>query len=221
MLENKYTTWYLRLVDRARTRQLSGYTEKHHVIPRSLGKSDDVVVLTAREHLICHLLLTKMYEDEAKYKMQWALHRMNQKSNVHHPGRIIGTSRIYEHARKSFIKSLQQPHSEKHKQNIAKALIGHKVSERSINLLVARNKQPKSNETRLRMSLASKGKPKSLEMRQKLSLSRKGRSWIDSNPSIEQTQEWKRKLSKSLLGRPKSDVTRMKMSEAAKARKKA
>lgn len=40
------------------------YTEKHHIIPRSVGGTDDksnVIILTAREHFICHLLLTKMY----------------------------------------------------------------------------------------------------------------------------------------------------------------
>lgn len=101
-LENKYTTWYERLIARARhDRRLQEYTEKHHVLPTSLGGADDVVVLTAREHLICHLLLTKMYDGEARYKMQWALHLMQQKSEVYHPDRVTGTSRIYEYARQA------------------------------------------------------------------------------------------------------------------------
>jgi hypothetical protein len=39
------------------------YYEKHHIIPRSLGgsnKKENLVLLTAKEHFICHLLLTKM-----------------------------------------------------------------------------------------------------------------------------------------------------------------
>jgi hypothetical protein len=42
----------------------SKYTEKHHVIPKSLGGTDDasnIVRLSAREHFLCHLLLTKIY----------------------------------------------------------------------------------------------------------------------------------------------------------------
>jgi hypothetical protein len=42
------------------------YTENHHVIPKSLGGSDDasnVVTLSAREHFLCHLLLTKIYAE--------------------------------------------------------------------------------------------------------------------------------------------------------------
>lgn len=42
-----------------------GYTENHHILPRSLGGSNcksNLVRLNAREHFICHLLLTKMYD---------------------------------------------------------------------------------------------------------------------------------------------------------------
>ena len=42
-----------------------GYTENHHILPKSLGGSDDktnLVRLNAREHFICHLLLTKIYD---------------------------------------------------------------------------------------------------------------------------------------------------------------
>ena len=41
------------------------YTEKHHIIPRSLGGSNDIdnlVRLTAKQHFICHKLLTKMFK---------------------------------------------------------------------------------------------------------------------------------------------------------------
>ncbi len=52
IIENRLKTPYL------------GYTECHHILPRSLGGSDsksNLVDLSAREHFICHLLLTKMY----------------------------------------------------------------------------------------------------------------------------------------------------------------
>ena len=42
------------------------YSETHHIIPRSLGGNDsleNLVELSAREHYICHLLLTKIYNE--------------------------------------------------------------------------------------------------------------------------------------------------------------
>lgn len=47
---------------------LNEYTECHHILPKSLGGTDDksnLVNLLAREHFICHLLLTKIYKKES------------------------------------------------------------------------------------------------------------------------------------------------------------
>jgi hypothetical protein len=71
-LQNKYTRWYYNIIQQAQTRTISSYTEKHHIIPRSLGGSnskDNLVALTAREHFICHLLLTRMTQGQNKNKM--------------------------------------------------------------------------------------------------------------------------------------------------------
>ena len=64
-LQNKYTRWYYNIIQRAQSRILPAdvYTEKHHIIPSSLGGSNsisNIASLTSREHFICHLLLTKM-----------------------------------------------------------------------------------------------------------------------------------------------------------------
>lgn len=71
-INNKYKTWYFNIVEQARTRKLNSYTEKHHILPLSLGgtnNSSNIVRLTAREHFICHKLLVKMVSGQAKYKM--------------------------------------------------------------------------------------------------------------------------------------------------------
>jgi hypothetical protein len=72
-LTNKYTKWYFNIVSNAQNRNISGYTEKHHIIPKSLGGNNtqiNLVKLTAREHFICHWLLTKMvHETKHQYQM--------------------------------------------------------------------------------------------------------------------------------------------------------
>jgi 5-methylcytosine-specific restriction endonuclease McrA len=52
-LENKYSKWYFNIVANARFRVLEGYSEKHHIIPKSLGGQDsdeNLVSLYTCEH---------------------------------------------------------------------------------------------------------------------------------------------------------------------------
>lgn len=61
-----YKKVYDLIVQKDRDLQKDIYTERHHIIPRSLGgsnKKDNIIRLTAREHFICHLLLTKIYPE--------------------------------------------------------------------------------------------------------------------------------------------------------------
>jgi hypothetical protein len=75
--ENKYTRWYYSIIEKAKNRDLKEeYSENHHVIPKCLGGIDNesnLAKLLAREHFICHLLLTKMHDD---YRLKFALHMM-------------------------------------------------------------------------------------------------------------------------------------------------
>lgn len=71
-IKNKYTETYFKIIDNARTKIYSEYTENHHVIPKSLGGTNDrnnIVKLSAREHFICHKLLVKMVTGNAQHKM--------------------------------------------------------------------------------------------------------------------------------------------------------
>lgn len=61
------------IIERAKTRVLDGYKERHHIIPRCMGGNNDasnLVNLTAREHFIVHKLLCEIYPDmdKCKYK---------------------------------------------------------------------------------------------------------------------------------------------------------
>lgn len=110
MLENKYSRWYFSLVSSRKNRILSDnvYIEKHHIIPRSLGGNDsdsNIVLLTAREHFIAHLLLVKMFVGEKKIKMSFALKCMTNFQNSYH-SRYNPSSRIYEISRKYAVEAI-------------------------------------------------------------------------------------------------------------------
>jgi hypothetical protein len=60
-----YFLIYQRLIAKAKERICpEGYVEKHHILPRALGGSDDssnLVALTSREHFVAHVLLAKIH----------------------------------------------------------------------------------------------------------------------------------------------------------------
>ncbi len=106
-INNKYTKWYFNIIKNASERsQIKGYTEKHHIIPKCMdgdNSSKNLVILTAREHFLCHWLLTKMLEGKNKYRMIHAFWFMHINGEYKH------TSSSYEitkrlHAREMSIK---------------------------------------------------------------------------------------------------------------------
>lgn len=106
-LQNKYTRWYYSIVQRAQTRVLSDntYTEKHHIIPRSLGgnnSQENLVRLTAREHFVCHLLLIRMTDGKNKRSMCYAAWQM---THVNGRPRHKACSRTYAYLRKALSES--------------------------------------------------------------------------------------------------------------------
>jgi hypothetical protein len=145
-LQNKYTRWYNIIIDRARCRDLPKdiYTEKHHIVPKSIGGVDDannLVRLTAKEHYICHLLLPKMTTGSNKRSMSHALWKIvNQRTQ--HQDRYKVTSRVYEMVKKSNANALREANSGKpnlflrgkpksltHRKNLSASLKGYKFSE--------------------------------------------------------------------------------------------
>lgn len=143
---NKYTKKYYTIINKALQRtELNGYVERHHIIPKSLQGSNDstnIVILTAREHFICHLLLIKMVEGIYKSKMAyaaWQLSRPTRNKNL----KI--TNKIYENLkrelsisytgrkRKPFTNEAKKNMSESHKNN--PNCLGHKHTKESKELM--------------------------------------------------------------------------------------
>ena len=176
-INNKYTTWYNSLINKAKDRIIFGYTEKHHIIPSSLGGTNDnnnLVKLTAREHFICHLLLTKMTMGNARYKMNFALHMLSNANNIG-DGRYIPSSRMYDLARRLYKEALDNYWTDEkrkeHADKIRPTVIGRKLKESSKEKLRNKVWSEKALENRLNNCL------KSAE-------SRKGSSWSDEQHEL-------------------------------------
>lgn len=77
--DSKYTQTYFAIIKKAQQLPSTGYCERHHIIPRSLGGSnvkENIVKLSARQHFVCHLLLVKMTSGRNQHKMICAAHHM-------------------------------------------------------------------------------------------------------------------------------------------------
>lgn len=93
-----YLGTYNALIVKAKLRyNITGYTEIHHIIPKSFGggnSDDNLVKLTGREHFIAHRLLAKIYPNSG---MAHAVFRMACANNGKYG---VINSRTYEYLRK-------------------------------------------------------------------------------------------------------------------------
>ena len=125
-LQNKYTAWYYSIINRATCRIINGYFERHHIIPKCLGgvnSSENVVHLTAREHFICHRLLSKMTVGMARGKMSFALMQFMRKNPQHERPKInsrtFATLKLQVAVASSLLHKGKQVKKETHAKRIA------------------------------------------------------------------------------------------------------
>ncbi len=220
-LTNKYANWYFNIIEKRRTFPHDGYTEKHHVIPKSLGgsnESDNLVRLTAKEHFICHLLLIKMTEGKDKIKMIFAAYCIQYLRSKYRP-KIKINSILYqklkeENSLAASIRSKERIISNETKAKISASKIG----------------VPRSNELKAKLSIIAKNRSYSAETRAKMSVAHKNHSyeWLigrklsaDHIKKIsnavrgrKQSQEHIDKRVKAHLGSKRSNETKAKISAA-------
>lgn len=89
------------------------YYEAHHIIPKCMGGTGDVrqykthpniVLLTTKEHFVCHRLLTRIYPNSKGLRLAfWAM--CNQKSE-NQERNYKPSSRAYEEGRSNFINDM-------------------------------------------------------------------------------------------------------------------
>lgn len=193
-IANKYTAWYTQIITNAKARKSSGYTETHHILPKSLGgtnSSNNLVALSAREHFICHLLLIRMVSGAQKAKMVHAAWSMANRENEHQQ-RYTVNSHQYEKLKQvraeclSITMSSDNPmsnptHRQTHAEAVAKrgktkGTTGMQhTDETKQRMRAARAKQIITEETKRKISAIRTGTTASAETKAKMAASQKGR----------------------------------------------
>jgi hypothetical protein len=186
------------------------YTERHHIIPRSLGGSNDstnLVKLTAKEHRLVHILLPRMTVDPAHTKSMWYALWMMLRTRNKDQNRKISKGSMFELAKIEVAKNSSQLHK------------GKTVS----------------NETREKLSKSCQGRPSvfkgkthSAESKQKLSTAHKGKTIapetvakiLESRKHYQHSEETKQKISAGNKGKAITHTaeSRQKMSDAKKGK---
>lgn len=162
--DSKYTTWYFKIIAKAQAEQRTKgviYYEGHHIMPKACGGSNakiNIVLLTPREHLVCHLLLVKMTDGNAQQKMKFALRRM-----AHGNGRKL-TAWEYDYAKRM------------HAEAMSEHMTGRTFTdEHKANLKIARANQIQSEETKAKRRASLTGRTKSVEARANMSKAQRER----------------------------------------------
>ena len=212
-----YQWHYDQLVSTRKNRPIikGQYYENHHIVMKSMGGkdvSDNLVMLTAREHFIAHWLLWRILRNRESAHAFFCMYNWRVKE------KRIFSSIAYEEA---IVAKRNIPISEETRKKLSDA--GKNKSKESRNRISERHKGKKlSEEHKEKMSIArlnsSDEYKKKLsdaaknitdEHREKISKSLKGREF---------TEDHKKNITKGQLGRKLSDETKAKISASSKNR---
>lgn len=217
---------YRSLIERARTRVLDGYAERHHVIPRCMGgdnSAENIVRLTPEEHYVAHLLLVKIHPGNhslvrAAMLMSGKCSRFTQRSNKFYgwlrrkhaawmKNRTVSVASIEKGAAKNRLKT----RTEEFKTAVGAFHTGRKrPPETGRKISEAHKKRCRTPEFRARMSGLARGRTHTPESCAKMAKSRTGKR---------ASEDTKAKMRAAKIGRPKSPETRARMSAAQRARR--
>jgi hypothetical protein len=201
-----YLRHYCKLIRKAENRTLpEGYTEKHHTFPKSIfGKNNRIVVLTAREHYIAHVLLEKIciqrygLVNDKTIKMNFA--HLSMKGN----NRTYFNSKLYESARKRRSDNMKgkkfnlgRKHSDELRKMQSELRKGMKWWNNG--KIHVRSKECPGEGWKNGRTHIKGGKPCTEEVKMKISQKNKGRKM---------TEEQKKKISKIRKGKKRPELSK-------------
>ncbi len=215
--ETKYLRWYLNIIENAnsynrtklnRLNEEYIYYENHHILPKAKGLFDEYkdlnkfpwngVLLTAKEHFICHRLIQKHY---AKIKYTLGDRKMS------HAIKLMSNDGRYSARHYTYFR-LNLTHSVESKKKMSISQSGRKHTEESKKKMSIHSRKPMlgkthTDETKKKMSNSHKGKIRTEAHRKNLSESHKGKII---------SEEQKKKIGKANKGKIRSEETKRKMS---------
>ena len=226
-MDNKYTRCYFSIISSAMNRDRSGsmYVERHHIIPDCFyvnrfrrgppgelpGNPNDptnIVLLTAKEHFICHLLLIRMVEGKRKKQMWFSAWSLSNRKMHTSPGNIYrSNSRTYERLKQQFSTQMSELHGKKKVSN-----------ETRMKISLARSGKKLSEDHKKKIREGLIGRKHSDETRDKISKSNLGKHSIKGRKHSEET---KKKIAEGNKGKIKGSLSaerRQKISDATKGR---
>lgn len=161
-----YFLAYQCLIAKAKARVCpDGYVERHHILPKALGGSDDssnLVALTAREHFLAHVLLARVHGGDMwlpVVRMKTFKDGSKANSRLYEMARVANALEVGKRLKGSKL-------SDEHKKKIGKSGKGLKRSE----------------ETRKKISEALKNKPKSEQHKKSLAEAILGSKRLSRSP---------------------------------------
>lgn len=202
-LHNKYTIWYYRIIHRASLRSLPKdfYKETHHIMPKCFGgknTKENLAELTAHEHWVCHLLLTKMLKGQEKFKMVAAAIRL-----AHSRHGLIKRGKAYQQLKIELGKISSELKTGTKASEETKAKISSSLKE-----AYASGKRAMSNTTKEKLRRTNTGIKRTDEQR---AVTKAARAKQKMQPCTEETKE---KLRLANIGKKMSIETRQKIREA-------
>ena len=177
----EYIKIYNQIIERAQNRKLEGYKEKHHIIPRCMGGSnnkENIVELTAREHFLCHHLLCKIYPENEKLWYALFLMAINKNKKT----KYIISAREYSYIKEKwnlYSKNKSKPDG-----------FGDKIRSKERNEKIGKaNSKPKPKGFGEAHSIKMKGKPKPEGFKEKV-IKNKSKSILQYDSNNNLIREW-------------------------------
>lgn len=199
--ESKYTRWYYAIIEKRRVDESHEQSEVHHIIPRSLGGTDEpnnLVRLSYHDHAWCHWLLTKMTSGNDLAKMRYAFNMMNVGGE--HMGRVLDSKivRAYAKNREELIKLHSEFMKGREPWNKGKKLEGEELEKQ-----------------RERIKNRKKPSPEVMEAANKKRIEK-----MSGRKQSEETREKRKKSMTGYVRGPMSEEEKLKRSLANKGKRK-
>lgn len=192
-----YKNIYEKIIEKARSenrvKEFDIYYENHHILPRCMNGSNDcenLVLLTAKEHFICHKILPEIYPNEVGLKI--AAFFISYKTLEQRDYRVSASE--YERLRIEYINSRDFSHTEEVKIKISNTL----------KLLYANKENHpqygthRSEETKQKLREASLGNNPSEETRLKIS-KKVNEAWKNEDLRKKQSEHMKELWSSGVI----------------------